>query len=134
MSQHAVLLGYLDHLPGVVARTQASPSRAARYIRVRSGFGLILGAAEDVEVVAATDGADVVRAVRRERPHVVLLDIRMPDVDGLTVLRELRKLPDAPAPLSAATDDEVFEALRLCAAPPPSSGASERADQPVTEH
>ncbi|MFF9032809.1 response regulator transcription factor [Streptomyces iakyrus] len=63
---------------------------------VRSGFELILGASEDIEVVATASGGDAVETVRRERPDVVLLDIRMPDVAGVTVLRELRTGPDAP--------------------------------------
>ncbi|WP_327318947.1 response regulator [Streptomyces sp. NBC_01235] len=62
---------------------------------VRSGFGLVLGASDDIEVVATASGGDAVDTVRRVRPDVVLLDIRMPDVDGLTVLRELR-MPDSP--------------------------------------
>ncbi|GAA3774340.1 hypothetical protein GCM10023083_09150 [Streptomyces phyllanthi] len=61
---------------------------------VRSGFKLILSAADDIEVVATAVGAEAVDTVRREAPDVVLLDIRMPDVDGLTVLREVRALPD----------------------------------------
>ena len=61
---------------------------------VRSGFRLILNAAPDIEVVAATTGSGAVDAVREHRPDVVLLDIRMPDVDGLTVLERLRAQPD----------------------------------------
>lgn len=104
-------------------------SKAERYVirvvvvddeaLVRSGFGLILGAAEDIEVVAATTGADAVQTVRRERPHVVLLDIRMPDVDGLTVLRELRELPDAPVVAMLTTfdaDEYILAALNSGAA------------------
>ncbi|MDQ0962115.1 DNA-binding NarL/FixJ family response regulator [Streptomyces sp. B4I13] len=45
---------------------------------VRSGFELILGPSEDIEVVATASGGDAVETVRRERPDVVLLDIRMP--------------------------------------------------------
>ncbi|MFT2622290.1 response regulator transcription factor, partial [Escherichia coli] len=43
---------------------------------VRSGFELILGAADDIEVVGAVDGDEAVDIIRRERPDVVLLDIR----------------------------------------------------------
>ncbi|GHC69960.1 hypothetical protein GCM10010309_37650 [Streptomyces violaceochromogenes] len=43
---------------------------------VRSGFGLILGASVDIEVVATASGGEAVQTVRRERPDVVLLDIR----------------------------------------------------------
>ncbi|GAA1652929.1 response regulator [Actinoplanes couchii] len=57
---------------------------------VRSAFALILNTAPDIEVVAATTGTGALAAIRELRPHVVLLDIRMPGVDGLTVLRELQ--------------------------------------------
>ncbi|MFE2515566.1 response regulator [Streptomyces mirabilis] len=86
---------------------------------VRSGFELILGAADDIEVVATTTGAEAVDAVRREGPDVVLLDIRMPDVDGLTVLRHLRALPDAPVVAMLTTfdaDEYILTALRSGAA------------------
>jgi DNA-binding NarL/FixJ family response regulator len=86
---------------------------------VRSGFELILGAADDIEVVATTTGAEAVDAVRREGPDVVLLDIRMPDVDGLTVLRQLRALPDAPVVAMLTTfdaDEYILTALRSGAA------------------
>lgn len=86
---------------------------------VRSGFQLILGVSEDIEVVATASGRDAVETVRRERPDVVLLDIRMPDVDGLTVLRELRTLPDAPVVAMLTTfdaDEYILTALQSGAA------------------
>ncbi|WP_030670345.1 response regulator [Streptomyces sp. NRRL B-1347] len=86
---------------------------------VRSGFELILNAADDLHVVATAAGGDAVDTVRRERPDVVLLDIRMPDVDGLTVLRELRSLPDAPVVAMLTTfdtDEYIVTALRSGAA------------------
>ena len=58
---------------------------------VRSGLRLILGSAEDIDVVAACEGVQAVEQVYRHRPDVVLLDLRMPQVDGLAVLRELRR-------------------------------------------
>lgn len=61
---------------------------------VRTGFTHILDAAEDIRAVAAVPGGQAVRAVGELRPDVVLLDVRMPDVDGLTVLAELRRTPD----------------------------------------
>ncbi|MFJ8311003.1 MULTISPECIES: response regulator [unclassified Streptomyces] len=86
---------------------------------IRSGFELILSAADDIQVVGTSGGADAVDAVRRERPDVVLLDIRMPDVDGLTVLREVRTLPDVPVVAMLTTfdtDEYVVTALRSGAA------------------
>lgn len=53
---------------------------------IRTGFTYILNTADDIEVVAAVTGGQAVRTVRELRPEVVLLDIRMPDVDGLRVL------------------------------------------------
>lgn len=59
---------------------------------VRAGFEMILAAAEGIEVVATCDGRDAIDTITALDPDVVLLDIRMPGVDGLTVLRELRRL------------------------------------------
>ena len=57
---------------------------------VRSGLSLIVGSAPDIEVLATCSGGQAVDTVVAHAPEVVLLDIRMPDVDGLTVLRSLR--------------------------------------------
>ncbi|MEV6521039.1 response regulator transcription factor [Longispora sp. NPDC051575] len=81
---------------------------------VRSGLGAILGSAGDFEVLTAT-GAEAVEVTRRHRPRVALVDIRMPDVDGLTLLRRLRALttPVAVAMLTTFDmDAHVHEALR----------------------
>ncbi|MGP9018253.1 response regulator [Streptomyces sp. BR1] len=57
---------------------------------VRSGFALILGVQDDIEVVAEVgDGAGAVDAVRRLRPDVALLDIRMPGTDGIEACRAI---------------------------------------------
>ena len=79
-----------DSLRVVVADDQAL---------VRSGFGMIL-AADGIEVVASVaDGAAAVDAVRRTRPDVVLMDIRMPEVDGLEATRRILADPgDSGAP------------------------------------
>jgi DNA-binding NarL/FixJ family response regulator len=78
---------------------------------IRSGLEMILGSAPDIEVVGTCSGTEAMSAVRTLRPHVVLLDIRMPDVDGLTLLRRLRALPDSPyvAMLTTFDTDEYLD-------------------------
>ena len=86
---------------------------------VRSGFSLILGAADDIDVVATATGADALAVVREHLPDVVLLDIRMPDVDGLTVLQQLRALSAPPVVAMLTTfdtDEYVLTALNSGAA------------------
>ncbi|ADI07939.1 two component transcriptional regulator, LuxR family protein [Streptomyces bingchenggensis BCW-1] len=86
---------------------------------VRSGLRLILGTAPDIEVVAECSGADAVAAVHSSAADVVLLDIRMPGVDGLTVLRRLLEADRAPAVAMLTTFDAqeyVTAALRAGAA------------------
>ncbi|MEU6026108.1 response regulator transcription factor [Streptomyces tauricus] len=82
---------------------------------IRTGFEHILSAADDIEVVGAVVGGQAVEAARRLTPDVVLLDIRMPDVDGLSVLAQLRLLPAAPVVAMLTTfdmDEYVAAALR----------------------
>jgi DNA-binding NarL/FixJ family response regulator len=80
----------------------------------------ILGSAGDIEVVAtAGDGADAIEAVARYRPDVVLMDLRMPGMDGLTATGHLTALSDAPAVVALTTfdtDSYVTGALRAGAA------------------
>jgi DNA-binding NarL/FixJ family response regulator len=79
---------------------------------VRSGIGLILRAAGDIDVVATANGGDAMLEICLHHPDVVLLDIRMPDVDGLTVLNEVRAMRDPPAVAMLTTfdADEYIEA------------------------
>ncbi|MEV7022455.1 response regulator transcription factor [Kitasatospora sp. NPDC093558] len=63
---------------------------------LRSGLAAILNSAADIEVVGSCAGSEALAVVTERQPDVVLLDVRMPDVDGLTVLRELVRLPQPP--------------------------------------
>ncbi|WP_026424248.1 response regulator [Actinokineospora inagensis] len=80
----------------------------------------ILGSAPDIDVVdTAQDGAAAVEAVVRHEPHVVLMDLRMPGVDGLTAIERLSRLPNPPAVVALTTfdaDQYVIRALRAGAA------------------
>ncbi len=83
---------------------------------VRSGLSMMLGAFDGIEVVGvASDGAEVAAAVNTYRPDVVLMDIRMPGVDGLTATASLRARRDAPEVIVLTTfdtDEHVMRALR----------------------
>ncbi|MFJ9736826.1 response regulator [Streptomyces sp. NPDC101166] len=86
---------------------------------IRTGFTHILDAAGDIDVVAAVPGGLAVRTAEEKQPDVVLLDIRMPDVDGLTVLADLCGLPRPPVVAMLTTfgmDEYVSTALRSGAA------------------
>jgi DNA-binding NarL/FixJ family response regulator len=87
---------------------------------VRAGLTMMLGGAPEIRVVAeAGDGAEVLALVDRHRPHVVLMDIRMPTMDGLTATEALRARRDAPEVLVLTTfdaDQHVLRALRAGAA------------------
>jgi DNA-binding NarL/FixJ family response regulator len=83
---------------------------------VRTGFRLILSAEEGIDVVGeAGTGIDAVAAARRLRPDVVLMDIRMPELDGLEATRQLQAGPDPPRVVVVTTfdlDEYVYGALR----------------------
>ncbi|MBM7806725.1 DNA-binding NarL/FixJ family response regulator [Geodermatophilus bullaregiensis] len=78
---------------------------------VRAGLAMVLGSEDGFRVVAqCEDGAGVLPAVRVHRPDLVLLDARMPRVDGPEATRRLRAEPGAPPVLALTTfhDDEVL--------------------------
>jgi DNA-binding NarL/FixJ family response regulator len=84
---------------------------------VRSGFAALLGTQPDFTVVAtASDGAEALRICRELRPDVVLMDIRMPGVDGIEATRQLTAGGrDRPRILILTTfdlDEYVYDALR----------------------
>jgi DNA-binding NarL/FixJ family response regulator len=86
---------------------------------LRAGFRALLDAQPDIEVVGeAIDGADAVRRVARTRPDVVLMDVRMPGVDGLAATRQIAADPALAAVrviilTTFDLDEYVFEALRV---------------------
>lgn len=84
---------------------------------VRGGFRLILDGADDITVVAeAADGAEAVRLSGEHDPDVVLLDVRMPGVDGLEAAKQILAAQPAPKVLMLTTfevDDYIYEALRV---------------------
>jgi DNA-binding NarL/FixJ family response regulator len=83
---------------------------------VRDGFRAIIDREADLQVVAeACDGVEAFELTRQHRPGVVLMDIRMPRVDGLTATKQVLALPVPPRVLVLTTfdrNDWVYEALR----------------------
>ncbi|MBW5248771.1 response regulator transcription factor [Streptomyces poriferorum] len=109
--------------------TTPAPASAPRPVRllivdddplVRAGLTLMLGGAEDIDIVGeGADGSEAAELVDRLRPDVVLMDIRMPVMDGLTATEALRGRPDAPEVVVLTTfhaDEQVLRAIRAGAA------------------
>ena len=83
---------------------------------VRNGFAELLASQEDLEVVAtAADGAEAVQVCRELRPDIVLMDVRMPGVDGIEATRQLTADGNPPRIIILTTfdlDEYVYDALR----------------------
>jgi DNA-binding NarL/FixJ family response regulator len=83
---------------------------------VRTGFRLVLGGQPDVEVVGeAGDGGEAIEVVAQTRPDVVVMDVRMPRMDGVEATRRIRVSDDAPRVLILTTfdlDEYVYEAIK----------------------
>ncbi|MFC4049509.1 response regulator [Actinomadura syzygii] len=83
---------------------------------VRAGLSMMLANADDLDVVAdVADGAEVVSAVNLHRPDVVLMDVRMPRLDGLAATELLRARRDPPEIIILTTfdsDDHIVRAMR----------------------
>jgi DNA-binding NarL/FixJ family response regulator len=84
---------------------------------IRTGLRTIIDAEADLEVVGeAADGIAAVAAVRREAPDVVLMDVRMPGVDGIAATERIVAAADAPRVVVVTTfenDEYVYDALRV---------------------
>jgi len=83
---------------------------------VRSGFSVLLNAQPDIEVIAeAVNGEEAIARAAELHPDVILMDVRMPVLDGLQATRVITEMADAPKVLVLTTfdlDDYVYEALR----------------------
>lgn len=125
MASGPTALGYRDAVTEP-SLSEPSSSESIRTVRVlivddqsmiRAGFAALLDAQEGISVVGtAEDGAGIAETVRRSQPDVVLMDIRMPRVNGLEATRTVLSMPGKPPRILMLTtfdaDEYVFAALR----------------------
>jgi DNA-binding NarL/FixJ family response regulator len=108
---------------------------------VRAGFRMLLSGEPDIDVIAeASNGLEAVAKAARFRPTVALMDIRMPELDGLEATRRILSAQDPPRVLILTTfdlDEYVYEALRAGASgfvlkdDPPSNCSPRSGSSPV---
>jgi DNA-binding NarL/FixJ family response regulator len=83
---------------------------------VRAGLSMLLAGVEEIVIVGeAADGSEVAHAVAEHEPHIVLMDIRMPGMDGIAATAALRRLTNPPHVIVLTTfqaDEHVMSALR----------------------
>ena len=86
---------------------------------IRTGLASLL-AGTDIEIVGeAANGKDALRLAQKDKPDVVLLDIRMPDGDGLAMLEKLRaKVPESKVVMLSTYDNPTYVARAVALAPP----------------
>jgi CheY-like chemotaxis protein len=102
-----------DH-PGVVGAVVIVDDNA----RFRTRARRVLEAAGYVVLAEAADGATALEAIRRARPDVVLLDVELPDMSGLTVAERLTQAPGAPAVVLTSVRDpaDLGDRVHRCGA------------------
>ena len=99
---------------------------------VRAGLTMLLAAASDIEIVGeAADGSEVEHAVAERQPDVVLMDIRMPGMDGLAATEILRGRDRPPEVIILTTFDADDHVLRPCG-PAPAASFSKTHHQPAS--